>query len=171
MTPRIAIDGYFASGKSSVAARVAAGLGASLVRPFGDDEARELFGYVDRGEFARLEARGREILTAAEGRSGDGPVVFDRHWFSILAYLPAGRHASWSARPRTYVCWADLDTTLGRLAARAAHEIDAADHAPLVLAYRTLAERLSVPLIDTSRRTADESAALVLDDLARPHRH
>lgn len=171
MIPRVAIDGYFASGKSSVAVLVAAGLGASLVRPFGDDDARELFGYVDRGEFEHLDVRGREILAAAEARAGEGPVVFDRHWFSILAYLPPALHAGWSAPPRTYVCWAGLDTTLRRLAARVVHEADAAVHAPHVLAYRTLAERLGVPLIDTSGRTAEESAALVLDDLARPQRH
>jgi hypothetical protein len=95
--------------------------------------------------------------------------VFDRHWFSILAYLPPACPADGDASPRTYVCWADLDTTLRRLGARVGRDVDPADHAPGVAAYRALAERLGVPLIDTSRRSADESAALVLDDLARRH--
>lgn len=167
MTDRIVVDGYSASGKSTVAATVAGKLGAVLVRPFTDETAAELIGYVRRGDFERVDARAREILARAERSAAGRLAVFDRHWVSILVHLPETFHARWSGPPRTYVCWADTETTLRRLRARVEHEPDAPLHTHFVLAYRALAERLGVPLIDTSRRTPEESAAIVLGDLRR----
>jgi hypothetical protein len=167
VTGWIAVDGHSASGKSTVAACVAERLGAAVVRPFGEEAAVELMGYVRGQDFARLATRGREILADAErGVQGRG-AVFDRHWFTILVHLPAPLRAAWTARPRTYVCWADAAVTVRRLRARVDHVPDVAYHASFVHAYRALAEELGVPLVETSARTPEESAEVVLEDLAR----
>jgi hypothetical protein len=163
---RIAVDGYWASGKSAIAARLAARLGATPIRPFTDETAAELLGYVEGGELARFEARARAVLDEADRSAGDGDAVFDRHWFSVVVHLPEAWHARWSAGPRTYVCWADAETTARRLVARVPHAPDMARHARAVAAHRALAERLGLRVVDTSRRSAEECTRLILDDLA-----
>jgi hypothetical protein len=165
VTPRVVIDGYFASGKSSIAAIVATQLGAALIRPFTDEIAAELFGYLARGEVERFDVRAEEILAEADRAAARAPAVFDRHWLSVLAYLPDSHRERWTGRPQTYCCWADLDVTLRRLVARVEHQPDRALHAHFVSAYRALAEERRVPLIDSSHRTPAQSAELILRDL------
>jgi hypothetical protein len=167
VTGWVVVDGHSASGKSTVAAILAERLGARLVRPFTEEAAAELLGYARDGAFDRLALRGREILRQAERPVEGRAAVFDRHWVSLLVQLPEAARAGWAAPPRTYLCWADAAVTVRRLRARVDHEPDLPYHARLVDAYRAVAGQLGVPLIDTSRRTAEETAAVVLDDLAR----
>ena len=167
MTVRIAVDGYWASGKSVIAAMLAGSLGAVLIRPYTDETAAELLGYVEHGDFERLDGRAREILGRADRAAEGRDAVFDRHWFSVAVHLPETFHSRWDPRPRTYVCWADPETTARRLRARVEHEPDVAQHARAAAAHRALAEQLGLPVLDTSRCTPAESAAFILDDLAR----
>ena len=169
MSGRVIVDGYFASGKSSVASILARRLGVPVIRPFNDDTAPELFGYIGQGDFARLDERARAILRAAEDAAPES-AVFDRHWLSIAAYLPEAFRDGWATEPQTYLCWADLDTTVGRLIARAPHEPDRAAHGHFVNAYRALADERNIPIVDTSHRAPDEAAEVILEDLARTTR-
>jgi cytidylate kinase len=163
---RIVIDGHSASGKSTVAAIVAARLGGTVVHPFGDSEAAELLGLTAGGRFEDFERRAQEMLAQAEKGAGRVPAVFDRHWVTVAAHLPEPWRRRWPAVPRTYVCWADLETTERRLLARMPHNVNRDFHSHFLGEYRGLAERLGVPLIDTSRMTGEEAAARILADIS-----
>lgn len=166
LSRNIILDGHSASGKSAVAAAVADRFGLTVVRPFDDKDAAELLAYEARGQTGALGRRAREILARVDGAVGTGPVVFDRHWLSVAVRLPDHFLDAWPPVSGTYLCWADLGTTLRRLQARAPHEPDPEFHRHYVDRYRQLAIRYGIPIIDTSSLTVDEAVELLSTRIA-----
>jgi deoxyadenosine/deoxycytidine kinase len=152
----IVFDGHDGAGKTMVARRVAEELGGTLVRPFEDDFgllARRLQQAGDYGGLNRfaLESVAKVLKANSNGR----PLVFDRHWMSIFTLVPRRYYASWQPLPFTFLCWADLPTTVARIAERAEPPVDTDVHVHYCERYQELAEEYSVPLLDTTGTVAE----------------
>lgn len=166
-TSRIALvlDGLDGSGKSSIAREVARRIGATVLNPFGGQIGGLMVLLAGRGEHALADAVAHAAVALALRHAPDGPVVFDRHWFTASQLLSPTYRAGWAPYPRTIMCWADRPTTVARMIARG--DVHAREHMSVerVETYRRLAEELSLPLLDTSHISAAAAADLIIEKM------
>ena len=160
----LAIDGHDGAGKSSIAKAVALHLGATVVKPF-KDALGDYIAWLWRTEqFDLADVVARGAVEKAIGEcDGVQPLVFDRHWLTMFTVLPESLHSNWLPLPTTVLCWADLPSTLARLVERGEEIGDTVGHERYLAIYRQLAAGYGVPIVETSRRSVEESASLVLD--------
>jgi cytidylate kinase len=167
VTGPVFLDGHTASGKSTISKLLRDRIGGCIIKPFDDETAFRLLRYHAEGEFAKLDEEARAVLDAGPGAGAptDEPIIFDRHWVSVAARLPDALQDGWKTLPRSFVCWADLETTLDRVVARGGSRADAVYQAEIIAAYRTLAERRHIRLIDTSKLSQNAAVDLIVSDL------
>jgi len=153
----IVFDGHDGAGKTTVARRVAEELGGRLVRPF-DDEFGPIASRLQRaGDFDALNRSAlQSVAKVLDANSNGRPLIFDRHWMSIFTLVPRSYYASWQPLPFTFLCWADLPTTIARIAERAEPPVDTDVHVHYCERYRELAEEYSVPVLDTTGTNAED---------------
>lgn len=166
--PRIAlaVDGLDGSGKSSIARLVAAELGATVLHPFSGSVGGVMVHLARTGRHDLADEIAHAAVAAAMAGAPDGPVVFDRHWFTASQLLSTAYREGWEPRPFTVMCWADRPTTIARMIARGVPDPAAQMTENRIATYRTLAENLGLPLLDTSRITPEDGARRVLAMLA-----
>lgn len=161
----IAFDGHDASGKSTLAKRVAEKLGGTYSRPY-DQSLGELFVWLFRqgraGSVAQIAQAALDRF-AAVSESLPGPVVCDRHALSALAL--AGCDSTEVRLPdHTFLCWTDLPTTLARERARGREFSDeeVAEQVVLLDRYAAVGTRYGVPAVDTTSQSIDDCVEQVV---------
>lgn len=158
----LAVDGLDGSGKSSIARHVAEALGATVLNPFSGQVGAILVHLARTGQHALADDLAHAAVAAAIANAPPGPVVFDRHWFTASQLLSPAYRPGWEPRPFTVMCWADRPTTIARMVARGVPNPSEHMTEDRIAGYRTLAEELRLPLLDTSRIAPEEGAAQVL---------
>lgn len=154
----LVLDGHDGSGKTTLAARLAEALGGVHARPLRGSVGELFLWSAERGEGAFASALAQRAVARALERAGDAPVVvFDRHWMTVFSVVHEAEWPAWEPRPRTVLCWADLDATMSRLDARDQGQWTRAEHARWLEVYRGLAERFGVPLLRTDDRSVDDA--------------
>ncbi len=157
--PLIVVDGHDGSGKTTLAQLLARALGGVVVRPFVGPIADAFYRCLEAGAFAELDRVTREAVArcAAEPR-GQRPLLFDRHWLTMLSVLPPSLHGGWLPPPPTVMCHADWRTTLARVSARGETRRNSAPyHQRYCDRFLRLARRHDVPVIDTAASTPEAS--------------
>lgn len=173
----VGIDGHDGTGKTTIAVNVAAQLGMLYLRPFGGSRGQELSRASAEGDTEAVLRIGASALEhALQSVAGSGPTILDRSWLTVASLVDdAVFQARWTLWIPTILCWADLPTTLGRLATRdeAAESVDW--HRHYIARYKAIAAANGCQLVDTSRAGEKESTAqmaeavLALLNHARPH--
>ncbi|MET0366908.1 MAG: glycosyltransferase [Methylobacterium sp.] len=161
----LVLDGLDGSGKSSIAREVAQRIGATVLNPFGGQIGGLMVLLAERGEHALADAVAHAAVALALRHAPDGPVVFDRHWFTASQLLSPAYRAGWAPHPYTVMCWADRPTTVARMIARGDVHARERMSAERIQTYRRLADELGLPLIDTSHLSAAAAAERILDDM------
>lgn len=158
----LVLDGHDGSGKTALAARLAQALGGIHVRPYSGIVGRLFLRSVERGDFSfasDLALRAVEYALAEH----DAPVlVFDRHWMTAFSVIPESYWGAWEPLPPTALCWAGIETTRARLAARSGDDDRAYDDRHFLSVYRELGERFGCHFVDTDGLTPDESFEILL---------
>lgn len=163
----IGIDGHDGTGKTTIAKSVAAQLGMSYVRPFGGRQGRDLSRAHESGdteEVLRIGATALEQAIAAAKVPGTaevpGALILDRSWLTVASLMNDSIfHARWKLWIPTILCWADLPTTLARLAQRDEAKESLGTHRYYIDRYKSIAETNGCPIVDTSHASEAESAA------------
>lgn len=171
------IDGHDGTGKTTIAKSVAAQLGMTCLRPFGGSSGQELSRASAEGNTKAVLSIGASALEhALRSVAGTGTVILDRSWLTVASLVDdAVFQARWTLWIPTILCWADLPTTLGRLAQRdePAESIDG--HRYYIARYKTIAAANGCPVVDTSHASEEESTAHMVETVlallkgARPH--
>ena len=158
----IALDGHDGSGKSSVAAALAARGYGSVVKPFSaglGDYIAHLWG---NRHFAEADRAARFAVRAVS--RVPGRLIFDRHWLTMATVLPERYMKAWE-RPKTVVCWADLPTTIERLRQRGEEIGDLDYHRFYLDEYRRIADRAGVAVVETTSLSVAEAATAIAEIL------
>jgi hypothetical protein len=127
-----ALDGHDGAGKTSLALWFAPTVGGVYQRPFQGKLGAQLMK-------AAIGKQG--ICNALSAAGSRRPVILDRAWMTVASLLPWDDFSTeWDLWIPTVLCWADLKTTLDRLALRteAPESIDM--HKYYIHVYRSLAE-------------------------------
>lgn len=148
----LALDGHDASGKTTLSKRLAQELGGVVVRPFSGKYGKAL----------ELAASSEEIWSVAMEAIGcasnpKSPLeIWDRYLLTPLSMVPQRASECRGASRTTILCWSDLDTTMRRLEERGEGGEGRAWHLQYLNLYRTLAEKLGIPILRTDQGTVDE---------------
>jgi thymidylate kinase len=160
----LALDGHDGSGKTSIAAGVAARLNANVVKPFNaglGDYIAHLWG---ASRYAEADRAARFALRLA--LETEGNLVFDRHWMTMATVLPAKYLEAWRPFPTTVLCWTDLSTTLERLARRGEDIGDVGYHRHYIPKYLRIAHQTGVSVVETTELSVDQAVERVLGALS-----
>lgn len=154
----VALDGHDGSGKTRLARLLADAVAGSYQRPFGGRHGVRLLEAADQGDVKRTVALGEAGIRRAIAAAGTRrPVVLDRGWITVASLVDFDDFAPlWECWMPTVVCWADLDTTLARLALRTEVPAPTAIHAHYLKTYWALARRSSSYVLRTDLNTEDE---------------
>jgi hypothetical protein len=163
----VGIDGHDGSGKTTIALEVARRLGATYARPFGGDVGARLMAAVGAGPSEVIRV-GDDALRAAADVPEGSAVILDRSWLTVASLTPDEDFtAAWTLWLPTVLCWADLPTTLARLAVRDEAAESERSHRYYIARYRDLAASRGVPVVDTSGASVAESTLRVLGEVRR----
>jgi hypothetical protein len=112
----------------------------------------------EAGNHAEVQTTALQML--AEALATPAPVqVLDRHWMTVFTLLPADHWEPWFPLPPTFLCAADLATTIARLRQRGEERVaEHRKHRYYIRLYQQLAVRFGVPVIRTNR--VDQKVAL-----------
>ncbi|MHA7304835.1 AAA family ATPase [Arthrobacter sp. TMN-49] len=157
----IGIDGHDGTGKTTIAKNVAARLGMSYLRPFGGSRGQDLTRASQSGDTKEVLRIGALALEQAVRSAEDsGPVILDRSWLTVASLVDDRVfHERWTLWIPTILCWADLPTTLARLAQRDEPDESVAAHRYYIARYKELAAANGCPIVDTSQSSEAESIA------------
>jgi len=159
-----AIDGHDGSGKTTLAHWLASQTNASFQQPFRGEPGSALLRAASGGDASKVTAVGQEaVMTAIAAAGTVRPVILDRAWMtvaSLVEWKAFGR--SWRLWMSTVLCWADLPTTLDRLAQRSEPGETVDWHSHYIELYRSLAERTGSYVIRTDVNSTSESCDLLL---------
>jgi hypothetical protein len=154
----VALDGHDASGKTTLARRLAAALGGTPVRPFAGAAGARLLALAARDPEGAARFGWETIATAATEARGDA-LVFDRHWITVCSLLPALMWQPAVPLPPTALCWAALEPTLARLAQRDEPAEPVAEHVRYLASYEELGRRFHCLVVRTDQESEDQSLA------------
>jgi len=159
----LALDGHDASGKTTLAKRLAQELDAVYVRPFGGKVGEAMLQASEEGDIAKVWTLACKPLGEALVQNKERILVFDRFLPTILtlcgenmlAYLPEGPIPC-------ILCWSDLPTTLARLGLRDEPKRPLSWYEKYLAQYTLLAKELGLPLLRTDTQGEDESFTQLL---------
>lgn len=159
----VGIDGHDGTGKTTIAKNVAARLGFSYRRPFGGETGLALSRAAASGDTDAVLGIGAAALARAMDLAGEvRPVLLDRSWMTVASLMDDDEFRErWTLWIPTVLCWADLPTTLARLALRDEPVESLALHRHYIDRYLAIARRAGCTIVDTSNRTEDDSTAEV----------
>jgi hypothetical protein len=159
----LALDGHDASGKTTLARRLANVLGAVCVRPFAAKNGTRLLALA-ASDPDGVTPFARDVLAAAADTAVGGVLVFDRHWLTVCSLLPERLWPRWQllATTPTALCWADLPTTLARLRARDEPAQPASEHAHYLEIYQRLAIGHGCLVVRTDQEPEEQSLARLI---------
>jgi hypothetical protein len=131
-------------------------LDAEYVRPFaGATGARLLeLAKCDPGETVQFA---RSVVAKATEMARGDVLVFDRHWMTVCSLVPEPHWSVWTPIPATALCWADLSTTLARLAGRDEDEESVLEHRRYLRCYWDMAHRFHCFTVRTDQESEDRS--------------
>jgi thymidylate kinase len=154
----IVLDGHDGAGKTTLARLAAATLGGTYVKPF-DSTLGDMIAWLceEQGFELADELSRASIRKIMEEHTESPLLIFDRHWLSMFTLFPVKLRASWFTLPTTILCWTDLETTKARLSTRGEDPGNDAEHEHFIKLYLSLAEQFSVPIVNTTCESAEES--------------
>ena len=157
----VGIDGHDGTGKTTIARNVAAQLRMSYWRPFGGRRGLDLTQASESGDTGEVLRIGAAALTQAiQSADGSGPVILDRSWLTVATLVDdRDFHDRWTLWIPTILCWADLPTTLARLARRDEPAESMTLHRYYIARYKEIAEVNGCAIVDTSHASEEESTA------------
>jgi thymidylate kinase len=162
--PRLlALEGPDASGKTSIAQALAERLGGRYVKPFDGNIGLLIRWLHERRDYELANRISLAAVTRVVEQNRDVPwLIFDRHWVSVLAFIPREFAPTWMPPPSTIVCLADKAIISGRLAERGEppEELLASDD--IVARFQRLAEEFGLPTLDTGRTTVESAVEQLL---------
>lgn len=157
----VGIDGHDGTGKTTIAKSVAAQLGMAYVRPFGGRRGQDLTRASESGDAREVLRIGASALEdALQSADNAGGVILDRSWLTVASLVDSSDfHDNWTLWIPTILCWADLPTTLARLAERDEPAESVAGHEYYIARYKEIAEANWCPIVDTSHASEEDSTA------------
>jgi deoxyadenosine/deoxycytidine kinase len=165
--PVIVLDGHDAAGKTTLAARLAEELGGLHVRPFAGTAGQLMLWSARQGNFAFTSDLARQAVAYTLAENTAPVLVFDRHWMTVFSLLPESYWPAWEPLPPTVLCWANLETTLSRLAARGDVEMQLEEHLHYLSVYRDMAERFGCHILQTDQLTIAEATKMLIERVKR----
>lgn len=147
----IAIDGHDGSGKTTISKLLAETIKGKYVKPFSGDIGDLIVWSSKNEKFQFLEDLAfNAIQHTIDNNSNEPILIFDRHWLSIASLLPSAKIDRQFIKPITFLCWANIDTTLERLFIRCDDQENAWDNKKYCDLYHKLGFENNAILIDTS---------------------
>lgn len=135
----LALDGHDGSGKTTLAKSLATEIGGTYIRPYAEPFGSQLLSLAESKQYdALIEVGSEAIAYALKNVPSQGTLIFDRFWVTLFTLLPPSHYSRWQIRPATAVIWADLDTTLSRLATRDEATYDQQWHEHYIQLYQEL---------------------------------
>jgi hypothetical protein len=120
------------------------------VRPFAGPAGRDLLTAAEHGAFEEGAQLAQRLVNQALAAEKSPLLVCDRHWMTVFTLLPEPYWEAWLPLPPTTLCWANLDTTLARLAQRRDDDPESeAYHRHYLDRYWELGQRFSSHLLRT----------------------
>lgn len=146
-----ALDGHDGAGKTTLARWFASAVGGVYHRPFQGKLGAQLLKAANLRDFQTVIAIGKQGIYNALSVAGScRPLILDRAWMTVASLLPWDEFSSsWDLWIPTVLCWADLDTTLERLAQRTEEPESIDTHNHYIQVYRSLAEHSNSYIIRT----------------------
>lgn len=162
----LVLDGHDGAGKTTLAQALAAKIDGKYVKPFNDSlgdmiawlykkKNYELTDIVSRTAIEKIYDENKEVNC----------LIFDRHWLSMFTVLPEKYFKNWGNLPKTFLCWADMETTHKRLIDRGEKILKDDNHQYYCYLYKKLAQEYGVTIIDTTKNTVEESLEIILSNI------
>jgi hypothetical protein len=150
----VALDGHDGAGKTTLALALAERLSGVYARPFHGKLGAALLAAGATRDVEGIISIGEEGIHGALATAGtDRTVVLDRGWMTVASLIDRDAFDRFAARWRlwmpTALCWADLRTTLVRLAPRLEQGEPSESHAYYLEVYRGLAGRTGSLILRT----------------------
>lgn len=151
----LVLDGHDGAGKSTLALGLAEALGAPYVRPFSGEYAARMVAEAERGDTRLVAEIARQSAERALAARDEPVLVCDRHWLTVYALAPETCWEPWRPGPSTTLCWADLGTTLARLATRDERRSPPSYHAYFIRRYWDLGLRFGCNVLRTDNQSIE----------------
>jgi len=162
----IAIDGHDGSGKTTISKLLAEAVNGKYVKPFDGDVGELIVWSYKNNKFQFLEDLAFNAIEHIIENNVDKTIlVFDRHWISIATLLPSEKIKRYFNKPITFLCWANIDTTLDRLLIRKDDQENAWDNKKYCDLFYRLGVENDAIIIDTS---ASPSPTDIINDFILP---
>jgi hypothetical protein len=151
----LVLDGHDGAGKSTLAQRLGEALGAPVIRPFSGEFAARMVAQAERGDARRVASIAQESARRALAGHDEPVLICDRHWLTVFALAPETCWEPWRPGPPTTLCWANLETTLARLANRDEAHFPPAYHHYYLRRYWELGHRFGCNVLRTDQISVD----------------
>jgi thymidylate kinase len=152
----IAFDGHDGSGKTSLSKMFSEKSNAMYIRPFGGDTGMQLLSLAEKKDYEAVLTFGFSTIQDCYDKCKDETLVFDRHWMTVFSLIPETYfHVldSWKPLPETFLCYADLDTTLIRLRKRTEEAFSKEYHQHYLDIYKKLGLQYNATIIRTDQHS------------------
>jgi energy-coupling factor transporter ATP-binding protein EcfA2 len=172
----VALDGHDGAGKTTLARALAERVHGLYVKPFHGVTGAALLDAGAAGDLDALIAVGTQAIHAAvESTGGRRPLILDRGWMTVASLCPRDGFelfaTRWSLWMPTALCWADLPTTLMRLAVRDESPESVASHQHYLHVYRCLAERTDGLILRTDEQSTERCLEILVKWMQRIDHH
>ena len=156
------LDGHDGTGKTTLASLLAQKLNAIYVRPFSGDTGEKLIRLAKEEKYSETSTWGLQAIKTMHNTYPNRKLIFDRHWMTVFTLIPQDYWGQWMPLPPTLLCWADISSTLSRIASRSEKQYPQDYHQYYLNAYKELANQFNCYLLDTSHKMIEESLNEVL---------
>ncbi|MBQ0733512.1 AAA family ATPase [Aquimarina celericrescens] len=148
----IALDGHDGVGKTTLAKQLVEQHNGIYVRPFGGKSGIDLIEAADNQYFDKVSAIGKQAINEAMLAYIDHtrPLIFDRHWITVLSLLPEHNRICWPHPIYSFLCSAELTTIKSRLSKRTSEkQFEDAYHSHYLNTYLKIAKVCGSTVIET----------------------
>ncbi len=149
--PIIALDGHDGVGKTTLAKRLAETNCGIYVRPFGGSTGIKLIQAAEAKSYEKVIEIGKNAIEKETESEHAKPLIFDRHWITVLSLLPKQYWKCWPKPVHTFLCSADLETIKSRIAPRKEKKFDDNYHSHYLHTYIQIAKECNCVVIDTDQ--------------------
>lgn len=152
-------DGHDGTGKTTLAKALSKVINAQYLRPFEGKTGEALIEAANAEDFDKVITIGRmAIHTKIDSVTTHKPLIFDRHWLTVLSLLPETYQKCWPYQDKTYsfLCTAPLQTVKERLHTRKEKKFEDTYHSHYLKKYQELAAKCNVQILDTQKKSVEE---------------